>query len=80
VVKIRETWGENNMNMFRRSDGQLDRQYLRTAAVFKMMKQGKITSKQVALSLLEERHGKRSNIKNTLEIWIRENKDLNISH
>lgn len=66
------------MNLFRLSTGKLDKQYLRTCAVFKLMKQGNITSKARALELLEQRHGKRSTIKHTLGQWIDANPSWNI--
>lgn len=57
------------MNLFRTTpDRSLDRKYLRTCSVYKLLKHGKIGQAR-ALELLEERHGKRSNIAGTLEIW-----------
>jgi hypothetical protein len=55
---------------FAKVNGYIDYQYIRTSCVYKLIRQGKITSKSVALYLLEEKHGKNSSIKGTLEIWL----------
>lgn len=49
---------------------QRDPKYIRTCAVFKLLKEGKIKSKARALQLLEEKHGTGSNINQTLECWL----------
>lgn len=62
------------MNCFRLSNGKLDRKFLRTCAVFKLLRQGRITSYDRALELLRERHGNDRSIENTLQIWWRDHK------
>jgi len=60
---LREYQAGNNSSM------PLDRKYLRTCAVYRMIRQGKITEKHVALECLEEKHGNRY-IRATLELWL----------
>ena len=49
---------------------EIDYEYIRICAVYKLLSQGKITSKNRALELLEQKCGK-SYVKNTLEIWLK---------
>ena len=58
----------------------IDYKYIRTSAIFKLMKSGVITSKSRALELLEDKHGKNTNIERTLELWIRGNKHWGITN
>jgi len=51
----------------------IDRKYIRTCAVYKLINCGKIKSKKTALCLLEQVHGSSSQIYRTLEIWMRYN-------
>jgi len=50
---------------------KIDRTYIRTCAVYKLLKQGKIKSKKVALALLQNNRGRGSNIENTLSLWLK---------
>lgn len=55
------------MNLFRCTpDKSLDRKYLRTCAVYRLLKQKRIGFAR-ALELLAERHG--SNLRGTVELW-----------
>lgn len=56
------------MNIFRLTrDAPLDRKYLRTCAVYKLLKRQRIGFK-CALKLLAERHGK-ENMRPLVELW-----------
>lgn len=56
------------MNIFRcTKDGSLDKQYLRTCAVYRLLKAGRI-GKERAIELMRQRHI--SNAQGTVELWL----------
>jgi len=61
------------MNIFRCTpDKSLDRPYLRTCAIYRLLKNGRIRSRARALELLEQRHGKHENrhLDALISIWL----------
>lgn len=55
------------MNCFR-VNGQLDRKFLRVSAVYRLLKNGTITTKERAVELLDQRRVEKSRA--TVEVWL----------